>query len=125
MPANASNGGLAIQRLRAVTDAQLRGLADLLIDCVDGGASVSFMHPLPQAKAVDFWRGVAAAVAQGQRALLVAEDADGIVGTVQLILDLPENQPHRADLSKNAGASPGSAPRLGRRTATRRRESGA
>ena len=51
-------------------------------------------------KALDFWRGVTAAVAQGQRALLVAEDAFGLVGTVQLILDLPENQPHRADLSK-------------------------
>lgn len=106
MPANASNGGLAIQRLRAVqrlhavTDAQLRGLADLLIDCVDGGASVSFMHPLSVDKAVDFWRGVAVDVAHGRRALLIAEDADGIIGTVQLIFDLPENQPHRADLSK-------------------------
>ena len=58
------------------------------------------MHPLSEAKALDFWRSVAADVAQRKRALLVAEDAQGIIGTVQLILDLPENQPHRADLSK-------------------------
>ena len=39
-------------------------------------------------------------MAAGERALLVAEDAHGICGTVQLVLDLPENQPHRADLAK-------------------------
>ncbi len=76
-------------------------LADVLIDCVDGGASVSFMAPLPRAKAVAFWRGVADAVVAGERVLLVAEDGDGrIVGTVQLILSLPDNQPHRADVAK-------------------------
>jgi GNAT superfamily N-acetyltransferase len=89
-----------IQRLFAVTETHVRGLAELLIDCVEGGASVSFMQPLPVTKAVDFWRGVAEEVAKGERALLVAEDAGGIVGTVQLILDQAENQPHRADLSK-------------------------
>jgi hypothetical protein len=47
-----------------------------------------------------FWRSVAAGVARGERALLVADDAAGIVGTVQLVLAQPENQPHRADLSK-------------------------
>jgi GNAT superfamily N-acetyltransferase len=90
----------SIQRLFAVTETQIQGLAELLIDCVEGGASVSFMHPLPVTKAVDFWRGVADGVARGERALLVAEDAGGIAGSVQLILDQPENQPHRADLSK-------------------------
>lgn len=89
-----------IQRLTAVTEAQLQGLAELLIDCVDGGASVSFMHPLPPAKALTFWRRVADDVGRGARALLVAEDDRGLIGTVQLILDQPENQPHRADLSK-------------------------
>jgi len=93
-------GGHMIQRLDSVTEAHVRGLAELLIDCVDGDASVSFMHPLAVAKALDFWRRVAHGVAQGERALLVAEDAGGVVGTVQLILDQPENQPHRADLSK-------------------------
>jgi GNAT superfamily N-acetyltransferase len=89
-----------MQRLFHCTDEQLHGLAELLIDCVDGGASVSFMHPLPLAKALDFWRGVAESAAGGARALLVAEDGDGVIGTVQLILDQPENQPHRADISK-------------------------
>jgi GNAT superfamily N-acetyltransferase len=100
MPPDASIHGYTIQRPPALSDAHVHGLAQLLIDCVEGGASVSFMHPLPLAKAVDFWRGLAAAVAEGKRALLTAEDADGVVGTVQLILDQPENQPHRADLSK-------------------------
>jgi len=92
--------GYLIQLLPTLSDANVRGLAELLIDCVAGGASVSFMHPLPLAKAVDFWRGVAAAVAEGKRALLVARDATAIAGTVQLILEQPENQPHRADLAK-------------------------
>jgi GNAT superfamily N-acetyltransferase len=58
------------------------------------------MHPLAPAKAQAFWRRVAAGVASGERALLVAEDDTGIVGTVQLVLDQPDNQLHRADLSK-------------------------
>jgi len=49
---------------------------------------------------VDFWRGVARGVGAGKRALLVAEDEQGVCGTVQLLLDLPENQPHRADVAK-------------------------
>jgi len=89
-----------IRRLSIVSDKQVQGLAELLIDCVEGGASVSFMHPLPMTKAVEFWRRVADAVARGERALLVAEGARGVVGTVQLVLDLPENQPHRGDISK-------------------------
>ena len=89
-----------IRHLTSVSEAQIRGLADLLIDSVEGGASVSFMSPLGIDKASDFWRRVAGATVRGERAVLVAEDAGGILGTVQLILDLPENQPHRADLSK-------------------------
>ncbi len=45
-----------------------------------------------------FWRQVVTGVASGDRALLIAEDADGMCGTVQLVFDLPENQPHRGDL---------------------------
>ena len=89
-----------IKRLTNVTDEEIRELAELLIDCVEGGASVSFMSPLSLQKALAFWRRVAAATVRGERALLIAEDMDGIIGTAQLILDLPENQPHRADLSK-------------------------
>jgi GNAT superfamily N-acetyltransferase len=91
---------IAIRRLHSVDDAQIEALADVLIDCVDGDASASFMHPLAPAKAEAFWRRVAAGVAAGERALLVAEDDSGIVGTVQLVLDQPENQPHRADVAK-------------------------
>ena len=89
-----------VRRLTTVTEAELHALTEVLIDCVDGGASVTFMHPLAPAKALAFWRDVAAGVVHGHRALLVAEDDAGIVGTVQLVLDQPENQPHRADLSK-------------------------
>jgi GNAT superfamily N-acetyltransferase len=80
--------------------AAVPALADVLVDCVHGGASVSFMAPLPAAKALAFWQGVASGVARGERLLLVAEDASGIVGTVQLVLDQPDNQPHRADVAK-------------------------
>jgi GNAT superfamily N-acetyltransferase len=89
-----------IRRLDAVDDAQVDGLADLLLDSVDAGASVGFMHPLTKDRAVAFWRRVADGVAAGERALLIAEDDTGIVGTVHLMLALPENQPHRADLTK-------------------------
>lgn len=76
-------------------------LADVLIDCVEGGASVSFMLPISRATAIAFWTRVAQGVARDERILLVAEDAHGdVVGTVQLILDQPENQPHRADIAK-------------------------
>jgi GNAT superfamily N-acetyltransferase len=90
----------SLRRLHSVDDAQIGALADLLIDCVEGGASVSFMHPLTRDRAVAFWRRVAEGVAAGARALLVAEDGRGVCGTVQLVLEQPENQPHRADLSK-------------------------
>ncbi len=91
-----AHGAAVIERLLSVGEADVQLLCELLIDCVDGGASVSFMHPLQPAAAAAFWQHVA----QGERALLVARDAQGICGTVQLVLDQPENQPHRADLSK-------------------------
>jgi GNAT superfamily N-acetyltransferase len=92
--------GAAVRRLHLLEDGEVDALADLLVDCVNGGASASFMAPLGKERALAFWRRVAAGVAAGERALLVAEDEIGIVGTVQLVLDLPENQPHRADLVK-------------------------
>jgi GNAT superfamily N-acetyltransferase len=80
---------------------RVSALSAILIDCVEAGASVSFMAPLPQEKADAFWRGIAEGVAAGERILLVAEDRAGdVLGTVQLVLRLPENQPHRADLAK-------------------------
>src|SRR6476646_9490736 len=92
--------GWTVRRVDSVDQALLDALADVLIDCVEGGASVSFMLPLTRDRALEFWRRVADAVAAGGRALLVAEDAQGVCGTVQLIFDLPENQPHRGDLAK-------------------------
>lgn len=81
--------------------ARLPTLADILIDCVDGGASVSFMAGFSRPEAEAFWAKVADGVARGERVLLLAEDADGrALGTVQLVLDHPPNQPHRADVSK-------------------------
>ena len=91
---------IVLRRLPEVSDPQIEALAALLIDCVAGGASVSFMHPLPVAKARAFWRRVADSVARGERALLVAEDPAGLIGTVHLVLEQPDNQHHRADLSK-------------------------
>ena len=90
----------AVRRLTTVSEGQIAELADVLIDCVAGGAPVTFLHPLPEARAEAFWRSVADDVAAGRRALLVAEDESGIVGTVQLVFPPFENQPHRADLAK-------------------------
>lgn len=92
---------IQIRALETVDDRDVEELCDVLIDCVEGGASVSFMHPLTRAKARSFWGSVATAVQHGERLLLIAEDADDrIVGTVQVILNLPENQPHRGDVAK-------------------------
>lgn len=79
---------------------QVGALSEVLIDCVEGGASVSFMLPMTRDKAETFWRGVAEGVAAGERILLVAQDGGGILGTVQVVLKQPENQPHRGDISK-------------------------
>ena len=85
----------------ARADALAQALSEVLIDCVEGGASVSFMVPLPREKALAFWHGVVDGVARGERVLLVAEDHHGrVVGTVQLVISQPDNQPHRADVAK-------------------------
>jgi GNAT superfamily N-acetyltransferase len=81
---------------------QVGALSAVLMDCVEGGASVSFMSPLSRERADAFWHGVAEGVATGERILLVARDPSHgqIVGTVQVVLKQPENQPHRADVAK-------------------------
>jgi GNAT superfamily N-acetyltransferase len=92
---------IAIRCLQTMGEREIRGLGDVLIDCVEGGASVSFMLPMTRAKADAFWQGVAASAARGERVVLAAEDETGaIVGTAQVILQQPENQPHRGDLAK-------------------------
>ena len=90
-----------IRCLHTIGEREIQRLSDVLIDCVEGGASVSFMLPMTRAKAEAFWRSTAASVARGERIVLAAEDASGtIVGTAQVILAQPENQPHRGDLAK-------------------------
>jgi GNAT superfamily N-acetyltransferase len=92
---------IQVRRVQAFDERAIAELAEVLIDCVEGGASVSFMLPLSREKAAAYWRGVAEGAARAERVVLAAFDAGGaIAGTVQVILDLPENQPHRADLAK-------------------------
>jgi GNAT superfamily N-acetyltransferase len=92
---------IRIRDLQTLGEREIQGLSDVLIDCVEGGASVSFMLPMSRAKAEAFWRGTSASVARGERVVLAAEDEAGaIVGTAQVIWAQPENQPHRGDLAK-------------------------
>jgi GNAT superfamily N-acetyltransferase len=89
-----------IRRIDQASNEDIEGLCEVLADCVEGGASVSFMQPMTREKALRFWRGVAQSAARGERVLLVAQEGVRILGTVQVVLDQPENQPHRADISK-------------------------
>lgn len=95
--------GYSIERLNPVgIRAAAADLADVLVDCVAGGASVSFMSGLDRAKAEWFWREAADRAESDGRAVLVAVRARDrrIVGTVQMIPAGYENQPHRADVAK-------------------------
>jgi GNAT superfamily N-acetyltransferase len=95
------SGGAEIVALAApVADGALVELADVLVDCVAGGASVSFMSPFSHDSALGFFRKVAGSVAAGDTVLLAAKLDGRIVGTVQLGLDTPPNQGHRADVKK-------------------------
>ena len=94
------SGAIQIRCLQTIGEREIQGLSDVLIDCVEGGASVSFMLPMSRAKADAFWRSMSASVARGERVVLAAEAAGTIVGTAQVILAQPENQPHRGDLAK-------------------------
>src|SRR5881628_587958 len=82
-----------------VGDADLRDLARLLVDAVESGAAVSFLAPLTLERAEDWWRGTLSASRPGA-IFLVARDAEGIVGTVQLHPAWAPNQPHRAEIVK-------------------------
>lgn len=91
---------IRISRLPTLSERDIQGLCDVLIDCVEAGASIGFMLPMSRGKAEAFWRGVAASVSRGERIIFVAKDTTGIVGTVQVIVNLPENQPHRGEVAK-------------------------
>lgn len=89
-----------IDRLaRPVSAPDLRALAGLLVDAVDSGAAVSFLAPLTVERAEEWWRGVLS-TADDRAIFLVARDADGIVGTVQLHPAWAPNQPHRGEIVK-------------------------
>lgn len=90
----------AIRRLTRIDPPDARALALVLTDCVEGGASVGFMQPYGLDQALAFWARIGREVNRGARVLLVAELDGAIVGTVQVILEQPDNQPHRADIAK-------------------------
>jgi ribosomal protein S18 acetylase RimI-like enzyme len=93
--------GIEIRRLGgAEVYAQLDGLAAVLVDCVEGGASVSYMAPFSHEQARGAFEVVAADVEEGRRLLLGAFEGDELAGTVQVILAMPPNQPHRAEIAK-------------------------
>jgi GNAT superfamily N-acetyltransferase len=90
-----------IRRLDAAeTSAHKHDLADILLDCVAGGASVSFMANMTRSEALDFWARVQNGVSTGEHILLVAEAEGELLGTVQVVASGIPNQPHRSDLSK-------------------------
>ncbi|RAK56551.1 GNAT family N-acetyltransferase [Phenylobacterium deserti] len=99
----ATRGPVVVEALSPeAAQAHLDELSAVLCDCVEGGASVSFMLPFPASAAQAYWTGVVESVGRGERILLAALDGhDGAaIGTVQVVLEQPPNQPHRADISK-------------------------
>jgi ribosomal protein S18 acetylase RimI-like enzyme len=80
--------------------ANLDGLAAVLADCVAGGASVSYMAPFSHDDARVAFETWADEVDGGARVVLAAVDGDEVVGTVQVVMSTPPNQPHRADIAK-------------------------
>jgi GNAT superfamily N-acetyltransferase len=92
---------IEIRRLSAAEGHQYLGaLADVLLDCVEGGASVSFMASLTKAEAEAFFERVFEGVERGERILLAAFLDSDLLGTVQILTATPPNQPHRADIAK-------------------------
>jgi len=78
----------------------LDALAGVLADCVAGGASVSYLEPFSHAQARTAFEGFAAEAELGRRLIVAAFAEEQLVGTVQVILALPPNQPHRAEIAK-------------------------
>jgi len=90
-----------IRQLTATEGRQyLEALAEVLLDCVQGGASVGFMASLSKAEAESFFEKVMEGVQRGERILLAAFIDSKLVGTVQIVIATFPNQPHRADISK-------------------------
>ena len=93
---------MADTKIKALTSSPdiCAALSDMLIETVAHGGSVSFMHPLSQKDAEQFWTNSLSAADRGERIILGAFDGDDLIGTVTLLLDLPPNQPHRAEIAK-------------------------
>ncbi|HPY40804.1 MAG TPA: GNAT family N-acetyltransferase [Thiolinea sp.] len=90
-----------IRAVDTLNQQQINELSQVLIACVEAGASVGFMLPLSAAKAAAYWQDVNTSLQQGERLVFIAEsDLGEIIGSVQIVLAQPENQPHRGDLSK-------------------------
>jgi ribosomal protein S18 acetylase RimI-like enzyme len=75
-------------------------LSEMLVETVANGGSVSFMHPLPLEAANAFWRNSLASADRGERIVFGAFDGEDMIGTVTLVLNLAQNQPHRAEIVK-------------------------
>lgn len=85
----------------AAVSAAIPELSQILIDCVAGGAGVNFMHPLAPEVAAAYWRSKALpAIERGDNLLFVARHGGAILGTVQLVVGMVQNQPHRGDITK-------------------------
>ncbi len=78
----------------------IAALGEILVETVAHGGSVSFMHPMPLQTAEAFWRDSLGAAARGERIVLGSFDGEQLIGTVTLLLNLPPNQPHRAEIAK-------------------------
>ena len=94
--------GFRIRRITEMDRDVVEQLADVTLDVVQGGASVGFMLPLSRTRALSFWESCLAAVERKERLLLVAEAiaTRSVVGTVQVLMAMPDNQPHRGDVAK-------------------------
>ena len=93
------NPSFTIEALSSNTEI-ISSLTDLLVEVVANGGSVSFMHPLVPEKARAFWEASLSAADRGERVILGAFDRGELVSTVTLLLDCPQNQPHRAEIAK-------------------------
>ncbi|MEM6762731.1 MAG: GNAT family N-acetyltransferase [Pseudomonadota bacterium] len=93
--------GVDIHVVRRLLPQDVSALAHLLHGCVHGGASVGFIMPFGIDDAEEFWTGtIAPRVNAGDALLFLARADEAVVGTVQLGLAMPANQPHRADVAK-------------------------
>lgn len=90
---------IVIERINDASPDIVDGLATVLLDAVESNAGISFMAGLQRAEAEAWWRKTIAAKTP-RTVILLARDAEGIVGTVQLQPAWPPNQPHRADVAK-------------------------